>query len=100
MKKDLILLFFTSILTFLCAQDISVWQNIRNSAYTQDSTLYLRCETIDYPGVETGVYFWETDSWNYYPMETQYGFTQQGQINVGDPSQPARFRFKSEENVK
>ncbi|MDY6916164.1 MAG: FlgD immunoglobulin-like domain containing protein [Candidatus Cloacimonadota bacterium] len=95
MKKDLILLFFTSILTFLCAQDISVWQNIRNSAYTQDSTLYLRCETIDYPGVETGVYFWETDSWNYYPMETQYGFTQQGQINVGDPSQPARFRFKS-----
>jgi hypothetical protein len=94
MKKIIILIFLVSIFTFLSAQDISVWQNIRNSAYTAESDLYLRCETIDFPGIETGVYFWETDSWTYYQMETLQGLTQQVQINA-DPTQPARFRFKS-----
>jgi hypothetical protein len=94
MKKLFILIFLVTFFTFLSAQDISVWQNIRNSAYTADSELYLRCETIDFPGIETGVYFWETDSWNYYPMETLQGLTQQVQVNA-DPAQPARFRFKS-----
>ncbi len=40
---------------FLQAQipEITFWSNIRNSSYTQDDQIHIRCETIDLPGLET-----------------------------------------------
>ena len=90
MKKYLIIIML--LLTYLLQAQlpvISFWNNIRNSSYTQEDEIHIRCETIDLPGLETEMFYSTTSGWETIEMTNLNGLTYEAII----PALPAETQF-------
>jgi len=96
MKKYLIILGLL-ILNSLQAQipALSFWNNIRNSSYTQNNEIYIRCETIDLPGIETELFYSTATGWENSEMSNLDGLTYQA-IIPAMPNETQYCRFRTE----
>jgi len=96
MKKYLIIimLFFTFLLQAQIPT-ISFWNNIRNSSYTTDDQIHIRCETIDLPGVETEMFYSTASGWENIEMTNLSGLTYEAVIPVL-PAETQFCRFRTE----
>jgi hypothetical protein len=90
MKKYIILIILLSI-QILQAQipAISFWNNTRNSSYTTDDQIHIRCETIDLSGLETEMFYSTQTGWENIEMTNLYGLTYEAII----PALPAETQF-------
>ncbi|MDA3812618.1 MAG: T9SS type A sorting domain-containing protein, partial [Candidatus Cloacimonetes bacterium] len=68
---------------------ISFWNNIRNSSYTQNNEINIRCETIDLPGLETEMFYSTQSGWENIEMINLNGLTYEAII----PALPAETQF-------
>ncbi|MEA2095150.1 MAG: T9SS type A sorting domain-containing protein [Candidatus Cloacimonadota bacterium] len=69
--------------------EISFWNNIRNSSYTQNDEIHIRCETIDLPGLETEIFYSTIAGWENIEMINLSGLTYEAII----PALPAETQF-------
>ena len=69
--------------------EISFWNNIRNSSYTQNDEIHIRCETIDLPGLETEMFYSTSSGWENIEMINLSGLTYEAII----PALPAETQF-------
>ena len=69
--------------------EISFWNNIRNSSYTQNDEIHIRCETIDLPGLETEMFYSTISGWENIEMINLSGLTYEAII----PALPAETQF-------
>ncbi|MBN1948217.1 MAG: T9SS type A sorting domain-containing protein [Candidatus Cloacimonetes bacterium] len=74
--------------------DLTLWYNIRNSSYTADSQIHIRCETIDAPWGTTEIFFWQDESWQSLAMDTYSEFTLEG-IIPADPENTLICRMRT-----
>ena len=74
---------------------ISFWNNIRNSSYTQEDEIYIRCETIDLPGLETEIFYSAGSSWGNMEMINLSGLTYEA-IIPAFPEEAQFCRFRTE----
>ena len=96
MKKYLII--FMLLLAYLLQAQIpaiSFWNNIRNSSYTQEDEIYIRCETIDLPGLETEIFYSTASSWENIEMTNLNGLTYEA-IIPALPNETQYCRFRTE----
>lgn len=98
MKKYIIIIF---LLTFQILQAqipaLSFWNNIRNSSYTADDQIHIRCETIDLPGLETEMFYTTQSSWNNIDMINLSGLTYEAIIPaLTTETQFCRFRTETD----
>jgi hypothetical protein len=93
--KKFLPLFFLILSPVLIAQipELSFWNNIRNSSYTLDDSIHVRCETIEFPGLETELYYWDQE-WISVPMNYHLGLTYEG-ILPADYYDPLKCRFRT-----
>ena len=98
MKKDLIIfLLLSAYLLQAQVPAISFWNNIRNSSYTQDNEIYIRCETIDFPGLETEMFYSTASGWENIEMTNLNGLTYEALIPAfPDETQFCRFRTETD----
>jgi len=89
--KKYILIFMMLLVHLLQAQipEISFWNNIRNSSYTQNDEIHIRCETIDLPGLETEMFYSTSSGWENIEMINLSGLTFEAII----PALPAETQF-------
>ena len=89
--KKYILIFMMLLVHLLQAQipEISFWNNIRNSSYTQNDEIHIRCETIDLPGLETEMFYSTSFGWENIEMINLSGLTFEAII----PALPAETQF-------
>jgi len=82
MKKILIIFIVASTVINIFAQipELNIWNNIRNSSYTQDNQIHIRCETIDFPIIQTDLFYLMNNEWIKTDMENLSGFTIEGII--------------------
>ncbi len=95
MTKKLILLVIIMASVILIAErpEISIWNNIRNSAYTIDNQLYIRTEIVDLPVVNTYLYHFNNDIWQEQEMTNLNVLTIEGIIGAdSDITQYCRFK--------
>ena len=98
MKKYLIILMLLSAY-FLQAQvpTISFWNDIRNSSFTQDNELHVRCETVDLPGLETEMFYSTISGWENIEMIDLNGLTYEAVIPaLVEETQYCRFRTETD----
>jgi len=98
MKKITIILMLLTV-HLLQAQipEISFWSNIRNSSYTQDDQIHIRCETIDLPGLETEMSYSTTTGWENTEMTNLSGLTYEAVIpTLLTETQYCRFRTETD----
>jgi hypothetical protein len=77
--------------------DLSIWNNIRNSAYTIDDSMHIRCETIELPNIETELFYFDGDQWQCSNMELYNGLTYEGVIpELYGGAQTCRFRTEAD----
>ncbi len=96
--KKLIFVCILAILSFaLTAQlpELSIWNNIRNSSYTIDDSIHIRCETIDLPGINTELFYFDGSQWLSKPMNYYMGLTYQTKIPA-NYAQDQLCRFRTE----
>ena len=99
MKKFLIILFILILKELLFSQfDLSIWNNIRNSSYTIDNQMHVRCETIEFPELQTELYYLHEGDWNSTEMQLIEGFTYEGVIDI-NPEETQYCRFKTENDT-
>ena len=96
MKKLLILILLLG--GALYAQDFSFWNNIRNSAFTEDNNIHIRCETIDLPQIQTEIYYSLDGVWETIDMTNLSGLTYEAVI-PGNPNETLQCRFKTESDT-
>jgi hypothetical protein len=98
MKKYLIIsLLLSAYLLQAQVPAISFWNNIRNSSYTEDNEIYLRCETIDFPGLETEMFYSTVSGWENIEMTNLNGLTYEAVIPaLSDETQFCRFRTETD----
>jgi hypothetical protein len=84
MKKILIIFIVASAVIKIFAQipELNIWNNIRNSSYTQDNQINIRCETIDYPIIQTDLFYLMNNEWIKTDMENLSGLTVEGIIQA------------------
>ncbi len=97
MKNIFLTILFCLIITILSSQgiDLEFWNNIRNSSFTENDSILIRCETVDIPGLETNLFYYDGNHWESKNMESYLGLTYQAKIphNLSE----TRFcRFKTE----
>jgi hypothetical protein len=82
MKKMIFLFAFIlmAISTFAQIPELTFWNNIRNSSYTIDNELHIRCETIELPGIETELFYSTGIGWESVEMLNFMGLTYGGII--------------------
>jgi len=98
MKKYLIILMLFSAY-FLQAQvpEISFWNDIRNSSFTQENELHIRCETVDLPGLETEMFYSTVSGWEDIEMINLNGLTYEAVIpSLPNETQYCRFRTETD----
>jgi len=95
--KKLIVISLLLLNHFLQAQipEITFWSNIRNSSYTQDDQIHIRCETIDLPGLNTGMSYSTNTGWETIDMNNLSGLTYEAVIPASI-SETQYCRFKTE----
>jgi len=94
MKKYFMFFLFITI-QLLQAQipAISFWNNIRNSSYTEEDQIHIRCETVNLPGVETEMFYTTPSGWDNIDMTYLSGLTYEAIIPaLPDETQFCRFR--------
>jgi len=99
MKKYI--LFCLILIGFISAHsqiiDLSIWNNIRNSSYTIDDSMHIRCETIELPNIETELFYFDGDQWQGTEMELYNGLTYEGVIPaIYGGAQTCRFRTEAD----
>jgi hypothetical protein len=96
MKRTSFLIVLFLVLLKLSAQlpELNIWNNLRHSSYTQEEQIYIRCETIDLPMVQTDLYYFWEGEWVVTEMENLSGLTVEGVIN-GSYQQEMICRFKT-----
>jgi len=96
MKKLLVILMLL-LAHFLQAQipEIAFWSNIRNSSYTQNDLIHIRCETIDLPGLETEMSYSTATGWENTEMTNLSGLTYEAVIPASQ-TEIQYCRFKTE----
>jgi hypothetical protein len=62
--------------------ELNIWNNIRNSSYTQEDQIYIRCETVDLPIIQTDLYYYFEDQWIQTDMDNLTGLTIEGSIEA------------------
>ncbi|HPR18225.1 MAG TPA: T9SS type A sorting domain-containing protein [Candidatus Cloacimonadota bacterium] len=95
MKKFLMTLIFVLSIFLLSAQfnNLSIWTNIRNSSYTIDDSLYIRCETVELPGLETELYYFDGTIWQNTAMNNYQNLTYEAVIPaLNGGAENCRFR--------
>jgi len=98
MKKYLILLILLTV-HVLQAQipAISFWNNIRNSSYTIDNEVHIRCETLDLPSLETEMFYSTQTGWENIDMINLSGLTYEAVIPaLSTETQFCRFRTETD----
>ena len=98
MKKTLFLVLTILVSNLLFSQVISFWQNSRNSSYTADDQIYIRCETVDLQILNTEIFYSTGAGWNSGNMENLEGMTYQAIIPV-DPDETLYCRYKTESDT-
>ena len=98
MKKALFLILLILVSNLLFSQVISFWQNSRNSSYTEDDQIYIRCETVDLQMLDTEIYYSSGTDWNSGDMENLSGMTYQAIVPV-DPEETLLCRYKTESDT-
>ncbi|MCK5052217.1 MAG: T9SS type A sorting domain-containing protein [Candidatus Cloacimonetes bacterium] len=96
MKKYIIILILL-LAHFLQAQVpvLSFWNNIRNSSYTQNDEIHIRCETIDLPGLETEMFYSTSSGWGNIEMTNLSELTYEAAIPAL-PAETQYCRFRTE----
>ena len=94
MKRTLFLILTILISNLLFSQVISFWQNSRNSSYTEDDQIYIRCETVDLQMLDTEIYYSSGTGWNSGNMVNLEGMTYQA-IVPADPEETLLCRYKT-----
>ncbi|MCK4695217.1 MAG: hypothetical protein KAT74_05625, partial [Candidatus Cloacimonetes bacterium] len=99
MKKMIFLFLLIFLFQLLSAQgfELSFWNNIRNSSYTVDNELHIRCETLELPGLETEIFYTTQEGWESEEMQQFSGFTYEAIIPalLGE-TQYCRFRTETD----
>lgn len=97
MKKIIVLIILLIFSHILLAQipELTFWNNIRNSSYTIDNELHIRCETIELPGIETELFYSTGTGWESVEMQNFMGLTYEG-IIPGFPGETQFCRFKTD----
>jgi len=98
MKKRILFILFIFIVQIIFAQNLSFWNNIRNSSYTIADSIHIRCETIDFPGIQNSLFYSTYDGWQEAEMEHFSGITYQSVIPAL-PSDTQYCRFKTEHDT-
>ena len=83
-KMIFIVLVFMSV-ALLYAQSPTLWTNIRNSAYTQDDSIYVRCETANNV-LETQMYYSTDNGWSVSNLNNISGVTYQSSAYFNNQS--------------
>jgi hypothetical protein len=80
--------------SFLLAQipDLTLWNNIRNSAVTAEDSLYLRCEMLDTMFWDSTVQYTTPSGWESAPLSHVNGATWQAALPAQSDTQYCRFR--------
>lgn len=96
MRKTSIFIVTLFLILQLSAQipELNIWNNIRHSSYTQEDEIYIRCETIDLPLIQTDLYYLWEDEWLEVEMQNLSGLTMEAAIN-GSHEQNMTCRFKT-----
>jgi len=96
MKKNVLLIIFSLLLGSLFAQftELNIWNNIRNSSYTQDDQIFIRCETLDMPNIQTEMFYMIDDEWISTEMNNIGGLTMETEIDLSQED-TAICRFRS-----
>ncbi len=97
--KKYIIIFMLLLVHLLQAQipDISFWNNIRNSSYTIDNNIHIRCETLELPELETEIFYTTQEGWASQEMQQFTGFTYEAIIPaIPDDTQYCRFRTEAD----
>ncbi len=93
MKKYILLIFFAPII--LLAQDLSIWQNMRTSAKTNQDSVYFRCETTpDAMNFSKHLYYFSNNQWNADSLEILNGFTFQTKFPANQDSTNIRIAIE------
>ena len=95
MKKVVFFSLLMMLISVLSAQEMDFWNNIRNSAYTQDNQMYIRCETVDMPNLQTELYYLNGNEWESSEMTPVSGLTYQAVVS-GNPQENLYCRFRTE----
>jgi len=95
MKKNIIVLVVLLFVSVLFSQEMNLWNNIRNSAYTQDNQMYIRCETVDLPNMQTELYSLNGNEWEFAEMTQLEGLTYEAIVS-GNPQENLYCRFRTE----
>ncbi|MCD4795932.1 MAG: hypothetical protein K8R49_02000, partial [Candidatus Cloacimonetes bacterium] len=97
MKKIIILAAIIGSVGFLSAQgfELSFWNNIRNSSYTIEGDLHIRCETLELPDLQTDIFYTTQAGWESEEMQQVAGFTF-GAIIPALQNETQYCRFKTE----
>jgi FlgD Ig-like domain len=99
MKKYIIIILLLFGFIFLSAQipELSIWNNIRNSAYTIEDSIHIRCETIELPNIQTELFYFDGSEWESSEMELVNGLTYEGVIPaLYGGAQNCRFRSEAD----
>ncbi|MDO9578330.1 MAG: T9SS type A sorting domain-containing protein [Candidatus Cloacimonadales bacterium] len=73
--------------------ELSIWNNIRNSSYTAEDSIHIRCETIELPNIQTELFYFDGSQWQSTPMNYYQGLTYEGVIPaLYGGAQSCRFR--------
>ena len=97
MKKMIFLfvLILMAISAFAQIPELTFWNNIRNSSYTADDSIHIRCETIELPGIETELFYSTGTGWESVEMLHYMSLTYEG-IIPGLPGETQFCRFKTD----
>ena len=99
MKKYTFLMLLLAGCLILQAQipDLSIWNNIRNSSYTAEDSMHIRCETIELPNIQTELFYFDGSGWQASDMELVNGLTYEGVIPaLYGGAQNCRFRTEAD----
>ena len=100
MKKFLFFVFIALFFQTLSARETTYgfWHNIRNSSYTSDNHLHVRCEIYEFPDIATTLFYSTSSSdWNSVAMQQVPDSTYTAIIPV--MTEPQYCRFRSEEET-
>lgn len=92
--RHVILIVVLLISQVLLAQipDLTLWNNIRNSAVTAGDSLYVRCEMLDTMFWDSSVSYTTQSGWDSAPLSQVNGLTYQAVIPAQTDTQFCRFR--------
>jgi hypothetical protein len=101
MKKFLFFIFIVLFFQILSAREITYgfWHNIRNSSYTSDNHLHVRCEIYEFPDIATTLFYSTLSGWDSVAMQQVPDSTYTAIIPAMTGGETQYCRFRSEEET-